>query len=1190
MFDSKDSKKNRCWECGAVGHRKPDCPVAIKNKNPRKRETPEATGASSTTTPVMATATVTPAPAVPAGEGQATAGATSSTASREEVRAKEENQVKALLQEANAMLSQLTKLAPMKVVTDEQLKEMNAALGSLGASHAYRAPLSVVEKRDALPVKVELASGQYITLKQNRAETLLATKDVEGALESTPILPLGALVQQLGCEMTWTRKGGLKVLHPQFGELRTFVRGNHPMIGETQALDLIAQLEDAKLKELENHIAGTYVKLMDVERAREWDVCMAKYIQTGQRNHALEALVSGHSPMGPMNSEMAAAVAIDVRMDNKSAWNYVKALPLRRALRKTMMDRRWAVRLFAQEDDKEIKALDSGEMIFVDINVHRSKLFSMKGESAAYKALMWAAVNGRIEGVFGAVPSNFGDELRSKMMWIWMVAKVVNRSCGLATPYIAMGGKASEAFWMGDQWKAFQHEHQLPLTETVDPNDGNAFLVATNLRLPTERPKDDLRLRHSRMWTPTFYQNLVEAIHEWRRFPNDLMTARMMKKMDGPLHGMTEAERARWIRHIQNNHVPFEKRCKTCIETSATGRAHRRVIAPSCYVLSVDLCGPFRVKGEYAGARGFKYALIGAYVMPKISGYKDAPTHEPNPEEEVVEEEEWMEELPQREEPLDPKDEEELKKSQERYDELMKGIGDTMEYQVLHYAIPLRTRLMKDVDVAVKTLYLQLRAEGLPVTRIHSDRARELRGADLRAWLVQRDVLPTCGEAQVPQTNGRAEAAVKQAKKRTKTLLMSSGLPRACWPWAMTYASFQQREFALGRANEVIPFGSPVHVKNKVFGTGHKYDLDNRWKEGIYVGPAPDIRHGHTVRFPEGRYVSSMHLKTRVVDIDREIKLDEVDMDLPSPSGRLRRKTASTRTTTGPGVGGSGDHLPAEDFDPHHDPPGEDDREDDGRGVFVKEDVGLEFPIDWEDGPVQMDGLFDDLPAEDFGPHHDPPGPSYEIDAALPLGVLTDDAALPLGVPTRRIASKSSLKALRPLSLPEKEAEAMAEANMVEKDYSHEAVLKLYERLERARQLFSRSNTRKPSSRTTSWITGMFSYGGVCGLRDGARRLPKVTQYLTKFAKDVAGIKEFGAVGIVKNSSLGCHRDLHNQPGSYNAVYPLSQFRGGGIWVQGTPEEDEDVLRKQVTWGLEGRCGEGVRWLPSCLFRTSSMA
>ena len=131
------------------------------------------------------------------------------------------------------------------------------------------------------------------------------------------------------------------------------------------------------------------------------------------------------------------------------------------------------------------------------------------------------------------------------------------------------------------------------------------------------------------------------------------------------------------------------------------------------------------MKGDFAGAKGYRYALIGAYVMPKLSGYKDAPVQEPDPEEEAVaEEDEWMDEVEHREEPLDPKDEEELKRSKERYDELMKGIGDTMEYQVLHYAVPLRTRLMKEVDVAVKALYLQLRAEGLPVTRIHSDRAR----------------------------------------------------------------------------------------------------------------------------------------------------------------------------------------------------------------------------------------------------------------------------------------------------------------------------------------------------------------------------------------------------------------------------------------------------------------------------------
>ena len=143
------------------------------------------------------------------------------------------------------------------------------------------------------------------------------------------------------------------------------------------------------------------------------------------------------------------------------------------------------------------------------------------------------------------------------------------------------------------------------------------------------------------------------------------------------------------------------------------------------------------------------------------------------------------------------------------------------------------------------------------------------------------------------------------------------------------------------------------------------------------------------------------------------------------------------------------------------------------------------------------------------------------MDAALPSGVLTNDAALPSGVPTKRVTTKSTLKALRPLSIPECEAEAVAEASMAKGDYSREAVMKLYGCLERARQLFSRSGTRRPSSRTTSWITGMFSHGGVCGLRDGAKRLPKSTHYLTRFAKEVAGIQQFGAIGIVKNSSFG---------------------------------------------------------------------
>ena len=1191
-FEGKEAKRSRCWECGATTHRRPDCPVALKNKSTKnaKGEAPMGGGelaTSSTSTSLNAMASVQAAKGAAATQQailestqQATRGSTSSTTSTTTGNTQDEartNEVKALLQEANAMLSKLTKLAPMQLVTDESIKELSAVMGSLGfpeeecaalldtgASHSFRKPVDGHEEQQALPVRVELASGQFVTLRQNKGGTLLATKEVQGATEASTILPLGALVQQLGCDLSWTRRGGLKVTHPQFGELKTFVKGNHPMIGETQALDLIAQLEELKLKEFNNNMAETYVKMMDSEKAKTWDVSMAKYVQTGQRSHALEALVGGSSPLGTLDSSLASLVALDIKMDVKNAWSYLKALPIRRSLRKTMMQKRWAVRLFAQENDEDLKALDNGDVIFVDINTNKSRWMNMKGDSAVYRALLWAALNGRLEGVFGSIPANQAEELRCKMMWLWMVAKAVNHDCGLPAPFLAMSGKSMETFWKGEQWKAFQYEYQIPLVQNVDPETGCTALVATNLGLSKVTNEDESMMAQrqqrsypSRTWTPGFNNNFIEAVKQWRTYPFAFEIQSVMKKIDGPLEQMTEAERNRWLRHIRNGHLPFEKRCKTCIETAATGRAHRRVIAPSCYVLSMDLCGPFRTKGEYAGAKGYKYALIGAYVMPKIAGYKDVPLPEGDPEEEaMLEEDDLLDEVDGQDEPMDPQDKEELKKSQERYDELLKGIGDTMQYQVLHYAVPLKTRLMGEVSDAVKSLYLQLRAEGLPVTRVHSDRARELRGRDLRAWLLHRDVLPTCGESQVPQTNGRAESAVKQAKRRTKTLLTATGLPRVCWPWAMSFAAHQQREFALGRGGKVIPFGSPVHVKNKVFGTGHKYDLDNRWKEGVYVGPAPDIRHGHTVRFPEGRYVSSMHLRKGVVDTDEMFKLEEVEMDLPSPSRRLRRKTASTRTAEGPGVGGGPDNLPAEDSDPRHAPPGDVLERDEGYGALGEEDADLEFPVDWLDGPVQFDRL-DDLPAEDSGPHHAPPG-----------SVLDLEEHVRSGVPLRRVTTKSSLRSLRPLSGPEQEAESLATKLQMEGDYSHEAVLSLYGCLERARQLFSRSRTRRPSTRTTSWFTGMFAHGGVCGLRDGAKRLPSVTQYLTKFAKDVAGIKRFGAVGIVRNSSLGCHRDLHNNPGSHNAVYPISGFSEGGIWVQGDPEEDEPGVWKQVRPGV----------------------
>ena len=1197
VFDSKEAKRSRCWECGATTHRRTDCPVAQKNGKGGKGQRGEqgdaggasASSTSSTTGPSMA-ALAAAQPPIPMasqqallesiqqlGSGSSTASTTNDPTTTETTRTQD---VQALLQEANAMLSKLTKLAAMKVKPDlkeisaqmervESEDERRAALLDSGASHSFRSTLSKQEEDEALPVRVELAGGQFITLKQNRGGTLLAARSDPTAPMSPAILPLGAMVQKLGCELQWTRHGGLRVYHPQFGELKTFVKGNHPMLGELQALEIISQLEDMKLRELEGNTLDTKVRLMDAEEAITWDYSLARYVQTGERAHALEALLQPASPLGVLPDGQPALMTPTVNLDNKSGWKYLKTLPIRRSTRRAMMEKRWSVRCFAGDGEADLKVLNSDATVFVDINVTKSKLFTLKDESVAYRALIWAALRGQLEGVLGAVPTNQSEELRNKLMWLWIVAKKAATVYGVPGPYLAMSGSSLSDFWVSESWKRMQGEYQIPLVDLTATETKEVFLIATNLDLERDPRQHgpgggEGHLERDSRWPPSIYGEIVDGIYKWWRFPNGWA----IKKMDATFEQMKEPERRRWIRHVKNGHLPLERRCRTCIETCATGRAHRRVVAPSCYVLSLDLCGPFRVKGDYAGAKGYKYALIGAYVMSKLQGGKEAPIPEYTPEEEeAFEDDDLLDEVGPGDDHLSPEDAEAMKETEERYNKLLKDVGELPEYQVLHYAIPLRTRIASEVDTAVKSLYLQLRGEGLPVTRIHSDRARELRGRDLRSWLIARDVMPTCGESQVPQTNGRAEAAVKRAKRRTKALLTAAGLPRACWPWATTYAAHHQRAHALGRGRGLFPFAAPVHVKNKIFGTGHKYDLDNLWKEGVYMGPAPDIPHGHTVRFPEGRYVSSMHLKSSVIDADAEVKLDEVEMTLPSPSRRLKTKTASTRTNKGSGVGGEDDHLPAEDSDPHHALPGPEEG-DPGYGAFEGDELFPELAVDWEDGPVSFEGMHD-LPAEDSGPHHALPGRRDVLEASVPSGVhTTKEASVPSGVPSRRVTAKSSLKALRTLSEPEVRAEEMARKLLQMESFEREDALQLFKHLEDAKQPFSRSSTRKPASKTTSWMTGMFTHGGVCGLRDGAKRMPKVTKYLALFAKKVMGIETFGAVGIVKNSSLGCHRDLHNHPNSVNIVYPLSEFSGGSIWVQGSATEDEEEVRREVRPGV----------------------
>ena len=126
-------------------------------------------------------------------------------------------------------------------------EEGRTGLLDSGASHPSRqATFEEVDKAEK--VKVQLANGEEVTLAQNQAGTLLATRSTPDDA-STPIVPLGSRVQDLNCELTWGRRRGLEIHHPIHGTIRPRVVGRCPIIGETQALDLIKELEDQRIDE-----------------------------------------------------------------------------------------------------------------------------------------------------------------------------------------------------------------------------------------------------------------------------------------------------------------------------------------------------------------------------------------------------------------------------------------------------------------------------------------------------------------------------------------------------------------------------------------------------------------------------------------------------------------------------------------------------------------------------------------------------------------------------------------------------------------------------------------------------------------------------------------------------------------------------------------------------------------------------
>lgn len=95
---------------------------------------------------------------------------------------------------------------------------------------------------------------------------------------------------------------------------------------------------------------------------------------------------------------------------------------------------------------------------------------------------------------------------------------------------------------------------------------------------------------------------------------------------------------------------------------------------------------------------------------------------------------------------------------------------------------PVETRNVKHVLPAMDAIITRLGYMGIKVTRIHSDRAKELLSRQFRAWVAHRNVFQTFTAGDDPQSKGHCEAEVNQLKRRTRLLLHAASQDNTQWP------------------------------------------------------------------------------------------------------------------------------------------------------------------------------------------------------------------------------------------------------------------------------------------------------------------------------------------------------------------------------------------------------------------------
>ncbi|CAE7253257.1 unnamed protein product [Symbiodinium microadriaticum] len=265
-------------------------------------------------------------------------------------------------------------------------------------------------------------------------------------------------------------------------------RNTCPFIQEDQALSLISQLEDERLKEFKEQVRDLEVKMESVSAPIDPTEALRKYATSGRRSDALRAVYSQPYFDGVAESIKARLAEDLVGLDENSGKRMLKQLPVNRAHRRSLLtSERWVVHLCSgsERGENPLKTWCQDrdmQLVEVDVVSKGGKGWDLMKSCGVWRALLWAAATGRIVSILSSPNPKLSEcvvALGLQPLFLWSLASVAK---GRGIPFLFETPRALEAEYT--TFAGWANASLLCLDQgLVDPDYSRCMQVCTNLNL-----------------------------------------------------------------------------------------------------------------------------------------------------------------------------------------------------------------------------------------------------------------------------------------------------------------------------------------------------------------------------------------------------------------------------------------------------------------------------------------------------------------------------------------------------------------------------------------------------------------------------------------------------------------------------------------------------------------------------------